>query len=69
MWFLQPDCALYSDSDGKTSVPGCDGSGRENVDYCVRESDKEEEDNKLDRCEGDCDRDEDCAGDLVCFQR
>jgi len=67
--FLQPDSALYSHSDGFTKIPGCDKKGTEDRDYCVRKSDKEEEDNKLDRCEGDCDKDEDCSGDLVCFQR
>ena len=62
--------AFYFDSSGYKSVPGCNGDGRENVDYCIKEDDDDDDDDdKLDRCEGDCDRDEDCSGDLVCFQR
>ena len=70
--------------DSYTDVPGCTG-GRvdsSNTDFCVKPSDLDslgpppeikflaaDPTELLGRCEGDCDTDEDCEGDLVCFQR
>ena len=69
--------------DAYTDVPGCTG-GRvdaSGTDFCVKQSDLEgssrteikfvgsDPTQTLGRCEGDCDTDEDCEGDLVCFQR
>ena len=71
--------------DSNDPVPGCaNGSSDTSLtDYCIRKSDDisdQEDPNdppikfisnnpKLGLCEGDCDVDEDCKGDLVCFQR
>ncbi|CAJ1938004.1 unnamed protein product [Cylindrotheca closterium] len=65
-------------------VPGCNGGRTDgsNSDYCIKSSDWEisgtprlqvvshyPEEASLGRCEGDCDTDEDCADDLVCYQK
>ena len=59
--------------DGHDDVPGCIGSGgKSDWDYCVYPSLEDVDPDptfKLDVCEGDCDGDDDCKGDLVCFQR
>ena len=71
-------CFHRYDDDGDVpwSVPGCDGSPATlDTDYCVvRTSDiifthDESYTGTLGKCEGSCDTDEDCAGDLVCQQR
>ena len=57
-------------------VPGCTGLGERRKDYCYRESLIQQGDNgkpasafPLGECMGDCDKDSDCAGELVCRQR
>lgn len=65
--------------DGSTDVPGCLGVGQPNYDYCIRVSAitdytvlvtfGKDPVNKLGHCAGDCDNDDECAGDLVCHQR
>ena len=65
-----------SQRSGTTAVPGCTGIGRSNYDYCtdediaVRALDSSPGANGKDMtlCQGDCDADTDCRGDLVCFQ-
>lgn len=66
--------------DGFEAIPGCVGSGVSGYDYCfARQSDLhlwKVGDNgipasgfPLQECEGDCDDDSDCAGNLTCEQR
>lgn len=69
--------------DGTEDVPGCAGAGTSTWDYCVSESALWEPgivpwvlvdhgtnpSAILGPCQGDCDIDADCAGDLTCFQR
>jgi len=63
------------DGDGTEAVPGCLGQGKPGDDYCtVRPSDsyliyKGNDETNLGRCEGDCDKDTDCATGLYCFKR
>jgi len=60
------------------TVPGCEGRGDKDWDYCVEGATdyaKELKDKgvdpgeSLEECTGDCDNDDDCAGYLKCFQR
>lgn len=71
--------------DGNDAVPGCSGGSSDGskTDYCIRKRDDisnpidpndppvtfVSNPPKLGICDGDCDRDSDCGGDLVCFQR
>jgi len=68
--------------DDKTRVPGCSGTGRKKGDYCAEpvlsdlgvDPEQTKREPKTDReplgqCQGECDVDEDCEGDLECFQR
>lgn len=66
--------------DNGESVPGCSGSGYNKThDYCYDPADNTKLINKgatpsgsgkrLNRCEADCDSDNDCIGNLKCFQR
>ncbi|CAJ1954158.1 unnamed protein product [Cylindrotheca closterium] len=69
--------------DAHEPVPGCLGGLQDGSlsDYCVRKSDlnsgstledltlKYTTEFPLSRCEGDCDTNDDCIGDLICFQR
>lgn len=66
--------------DDYTPVPGCNGEGVENYDYCVLSSSAaigepllmgygDSPGFSLGLCQGDCDSDTDCAHGLVCFQR
>lgn len=59
--------------NGFTPVPGCVGQGVSNMDYCVETTPLSgtawTPTNKLGLCQGDCDRDSDCASGLKCFQR
>jgi hypothetical protein len=55
-------------------VPGCTGTGLSGVDFCVQSLQEVfngtgAPPNPLSECQGDCDNDAQCAGDLVCFQR
>jgi len=63
---------------GYTTVPGCDGIGTKDLDYCydpklpnlpplvdVEEKPKD----GLEECSGDCNSDSECMPGLVCFQR
>jgi hypothetical protein len=60
-----------------TKVPGCLGDGIEDYDYCADPNPEitlhGDSDNptygELGHCEGDCDKNSDCSGSLVCFQR
>ena len=75
------DCAsglICFQRDGYMEVPGCSGSGESSKDYCIypdsgylvyRGNNIFGGDKLLNECEGDCDSDSDCAGDLKCFQR
>jgi len=63
---------------GKDTVPGCDGEGTKDWDYCIEdETDYAREladkgidpTDSLERCTGDCDKDADCVGNLKCFER
>ncbi len=67
---------------GYTGVPGCSGRGVRSHDYCYMpeqpplvsrggqpQTQAGFENNKLKECEGDCDSDDHCEGDLKCFQR
>lgn len=82
-WFYNSEGDLVCfERDPFTDVPGCTG-GRvdgSRTDFCVKPSDLEvgpppkiqvvpNPIEPLSRCEGDCDSDDDCEGDLVCFQR
>ena len=57
------------------AVPGCSGQGKAGDDYCtVRPSDnylsyKGNDKTNLGLCEGDCDKDADCATGFYCFKR
>ena len=58
--------------DGIGNIPGCNGKGINNYDYCVYpelNSIAADPTQTLQLCEGDCDNDSQCAGDLKCFQR
>lgn len=68
---------------GYESVPGCSGSGNSGTDYCIKSTGgggdgggggnrleyvaRDAED--LGECQGDCDSDWDCRGNLICFKR
>jgi hypothetical protein len=60
--------------DGTTPVPGCLGTGTAKWDYCYDSSQLDSSPGvdgqaNMQMCQGDCDHDSDCAGDLKCFQR
>jgi hypothetical protein len=58
-------------------IPGCTGTDSSDWDYCFKPPAGEpalvtlgaDPSETLGLCEGDCDSDSDCEGDLVCFQR
>jgi len=55
-------------------VPGCNGDGTTGTDYCFQRPSTNYLYSPLDKfplglCEGDCDDDDDCEGDLICEQR
>ena len=63
---------------GLTPVPGCSGVGLGEYDYCVPPApgllidfgaDPPASKLPFGLCEGECDTDNDCEGDLICFQR
>jgi len=64
---------------GNTAIPNCSGSGPSGVDYCIDPEDLnyrnhltrvgDNPDHSLGKCQGDCDSNDDCAGELICFQR
>jgi len=79
------DCASDDDCAGElrcfqrtgfTPVPGCSGDGEESIDYCydptgsieLNGSNNDSATN-LAQCTGECDRDDQCATGLECFQR
>lgn len=64
--------------DGHFPIPGCQGLGEWDWDYCYDPSGSIELDSSIDvhdhptgikACHGDCDEDHQCAEGLVCFQR
>jgi len=74
------DCAgglfCWQRNDGDANPPGCFGNTVRNWDYCYRpsgdariESIAVNPQRALPNCAGDCDNDDGCAGNLVCFQR
>ncbi|KAL3935709.1 MAG: hypothetical protein SGBAC_008824 [Bacillariaceae sp.] len=82
------DCDFDSECEGDLicyyrkafdPVPGCEGLGEDNFDYCVPPDtpdkaldfvgDEENGYYELKECEGDCDFDSDCDLGLACFQR
>jgi hypothetical protein len=72
-------CQDRSSSNWSAEVPGCFGDPTPGNDYCVlpkegelvlRGNDELPADKfPLDKCEGDCDYDSECEGDLRCYQR
>jgi hypothetical protein len=65
-------------------IPGCAGDGRKNVDYCYNPEAPSRDgellklitlyedctsDNPCDKCYGDCDNEDQCVGNLKCYQR
>lgn len=71
------DLVCFQRAGPYESVPGCSG-GKDDAtysDYCVRTSDLSlprlswSSTFPLGQCEGDCDTDSDCKGNLICFQR
>ena len=58
---------------GVETVPGCLGEGVSGKDYCAVIPSNYLHytyfESNLGLCQGDCDNDEDCVGDLECFQR
>lgn len=66
---------------GNETVPGCTGLGETGRDYCydagattttlrrVGNNGSPALRFPMEACQGDCDTDDDCVGDLVCFQR
>lgn len=78
------DCAgllMCFERAGTESVPGCSGSGQSGKDYCydagatnntlriMGNNGSPAARYPLGMCKGDCDRDSDCSGDLLCFER
>ena len=66
------------DRNRNTPVPGCQGTATPGYDYCIRgpvlktlrgHNPRKAKKGELLECEGDCDKDRDCKGNLVCFQR
>merc|ERR1711981_180116 len=71
--------------NGRTAVPGCKAGGKgdvSNYDYCIQRSavppgsttmvnlgGSSDKLGKLNQCQGDCDKDSNCAAGLKCFQR
>ena len=70
--------------NGGMDVPGCQGSDDSTIDYCtspqfsinapsvlahVGNNGQPEDAFPLKACQGDCDNDEECKGELVCFHR
>ena len=71
---FQGDLVCFT-REGTEEVPGCSGQGKKGNDYCtVRPSEnylsyKGNGKTNLGLCEGDCDRDDDCATGFYCFKR
>mmetsp|Transcript_24032 Transcript_24032/g.41177 ORF Transcript_24032/g.41177 Transcript_24032/m.41177 type:complete len:507 (+) Transcript_24032:325-1845(+) len=73
------DDLVCGERDGYNKVPGCDGMGRKNSEYCHYPTDRApeletvvdqpSEGALLGKCEGDCNHDDDCEGSLVCYHR
>eukprot|EP00581_Thalassiosira_minuscula_P030378 CAMPEP_0183780492 /NCGR_PEP_ID=MMETSP0739-20130205/56458_1 /TAXON_ID=385413 /ORGANISM="Thalassiosira miniscula, Strain CCMP1093" /LENGTH=481 /DNA_ID=CAMNT_0026023463 /DNA_START=172 /DNA_END=1617 /DNA_ORIENTATION=- len=67
------DCAgdlVCFNRSGNEQVPGCKGAASEATDYCThRPSPNYLSVKTLGLCEGDCDKDFDCAPGLFCFKR
>merc|ERR1711885_89691 len=61
---------------GTTAIPGCNGKGVINHDYCVKDpfaiqdfGSSAHTKGKLKLCQGDCDSDAHCGTGLICFER
>ena len=64
---------------GTEEIPGCGGAGSLGRDYCFERPENylwkmgdnglPQKNFPLGNCEGDCDKDADCAGGLLCFER
>jgi len=66
------DLICFYNEVGETNTPpGCSGTATDNWDYCYDGTliyDVEVDPTyALDECQGDCDDDGDCSGDLICF--
>merc|ERR1719474_2226532 len=67
------DLKCFKNGLGETDVPtGCSGIAREDMDYCYGQSEPDlefvgEDPTGLGECQGDCESDADCQGDLKCF--
>ena len=82
---LDSDCGegplLCFQRSGTEPVPGCSGPGQSGTDYCYNAGATvttlrymgndgiPAAQFPLGKCHGDCDSDNDCGGDLLCFQR
>ena len=73
--YTQGDLVCYQRGDTE-SVPGCSGTGEDGKDYCCNRTEKylfrignDLGSDSYSLCEGDCDNDGDCKGELLCFQR
>ena len=72
-------CFQRNDGYLNGRVPGCSGTAEGKTDYCVVPTDdmlqyvgnnnRPREAFPLEECQGDCDSDDDCAGQLKCYQR
>lgn len=79
--FIYQGLLLCYQREGDEPVPGCTGEGAFSKDYCydagaTLDTLMDMGNNgyptgvfPLQRCQGDCDSDDDCAGNLVCFTR
>ena len=61
---------------GTEPVPNCLGEGVDKRDYCAYKTSNylwyignREDPGILGECEGDCDNDSQCIGDMICFER
>jgi len=66
------DLMCFHNADGSADVPpGCDGVAKANWDYCFQYPVLKNIDVNptvlLEDCQGDCDSDSECSGDLKCF--
>ena len=81
---MDEDCAAelrcFQRSEGMSRVPGCKGDANSfgGQNFCIQSSmikvdleilDETHWDNAFELCQGDCEFDEECAGQLVCYER
>ncbi len=64
----------YQRDDGDPTPPGCIGDATSDFDYCfmpvpLKDLDNPSAADSLGLCEGDCDNDSHCKGNLICYER